>query len=699
MISLTTQTSHDLAITLNNGVELAFAIHQGKLNGLSQAIINGTSLIAPNCSRLPIVETRNGWQITEFRFIEQTQHDDQITLSSEAWGCKSGHGHKTDVFQVPYLTTPHRQCVRLGTFHWHITPRTLILGHPNFRELTYQGFDYHYEFELAHDFHWILDSGTWELGGDPQDIKLLSQRIHPPAGPLEFTISRQGRSYSTAESFIPKLRNHATTVPDVPSDPSMGFILPIQAQLRGAGGSLVDVQYKHDDILLCFFEQADYYRTLIEWRKDDPGIGHLDQHFFPLTNCYTTPAKTIVAARLKDLTHTQAINHWTDAWDHLARTWCTQTGVSQQEPIIGMGLDSCGAIGRHYGSGPADVLDRWEARFEWMQHAGMEYLFLGGLGNHRGHELPFGANMCQPYDYTIHERYGGPQRFKQFCKTAHEHGIKIALWICGHLSDWAPALLNNPDWTIQYDSGTPWDGGYRIMRSCSYRRGFSDWLLNQMRDLKEMGLDLLFFDSYHNLAAMPIDYSDPTLSPQIHDLWHFQAQCDQIGLPMLIESVGPIGLSSCGLWPQYLQSPELNYQSHMRCKVFDDRRESDLKSGLMNPALYFRMLANKAPIGFSILEQSNTPFEGLPDIPETYLQMIRLYKQIKPLMQIRTINKDGSIWWHDPKTNQGCLFAVNTRSITVPYGFEAAPIYNTQSTFSAGTHAFNGIAAFELIQQ
>jgi hypothetical protein len=79
--------------------------------------------------------------------------------------------------------------------------------------------------------------------------------------------------------------------------------------------------------------------------------------------------------------------------------------------------------------------------------------------------------------------------------------------------------------------------------------------------------------------------------------------------------------------------------------------------------------------------------------------MIRLYKQIKPLMQIRTINKDGSIWWHDPKTNQGCLFAVNTRSITVPYGFEAAPIYNTQSTFSAGTHAFNGIAAFELIQQ
>ncbi|MHB9024664.1 MAG: hypothetical protein ACYC7E_10900 [Armatimonadota bacterium] len=689
-------TTATVGLTLSNGARLVFTLQDGMLQGLTQVVIDDLPLIAPECSRLPVVETRDSWQVSGYRFTGVREEGSEVIVDAEVLGVKAGLGRKLDTFEVPYITTPRRTSVVMGAFHWHISPVTVTLGHPDVRQDRYRGFSYRYEFALDRAFHWVLDAGTWEVGGNPEGVTLVSQRMNPPAGSLVFTVSRQGRSFASGESFIPRSSNNATTVPDIPSDPTMGFILPIQAQLRGAGGSLVDVQYKDDGILLCYYEQADYYRSLIEWRTDDPGIGHLDHHYFPLTQAYTTPPKTIIATRVPGLTRAQALNRWTDAWEYVATAWRRQVGVSRQEPFIGLGLDCCGGAGKHYGSGPADLFERWEARFAWMQAQGLEYLFFGGIGNHRGNDLPMVANMCQPYDYTITERYGGPEHFRVFCERAHRHDVKIALWIGGHLSDHAPALREHPEWTINYDCGTPWDGGYRSMRACCYRRGFLEWMMAQMRDLKALGLDALFFDSYHNLAAMPIDYGDPTLTPQIKDLWAFQAACDEIGLPIMIESTGPIGVTSCGLWQQYLDYPELNYWSHYRCTIHDDRQGSDLRNGKITPEIFFRMLANKSPIGVSVLEQANTPFEGLPDIPEEITPMMLLYQRLYPRMQVRTIHEDGSIAWYDPASGERLLFVVGAGSVTVPEGYLAEPVFGDAPVLSSGTHLRPGLAAFLL---
>ncbi len=56
---------------------------------------------------------------------------------------------------------------------------------------------------------------------------------------------------------------------------------------------------------------------------------------------------------------------------------------------------------------------------------------------------------------------------------------------------------------------------------------------------------------------------------------------------------------------------------------------------------YFRMLANKSPIGFGVLKQAHEPFEGIPDIPDDYVTMMRLYRQLASVMQVRTLHEEA----------------------------------------------------------
>lgn len=691
------QTGNTVKATLANGVELTFTLENGMLAGLTQAIVDGLPLIAPGSPRLPHVETRDQWTVSGYRFLSAHAEGDTVVLEAEVFGTKPPLGHKLDAYTFAFITTPHRVPKVMGTFRWIVRPETVAIGDPAVRVSDYLGFSYQFAFDLNREFHWVLDSGTWEVGGDPEGITLLSQHMNPIAGLPEAVISRKGRSYSSAESFLPKSTNYSTTVPDIPTDPSLGLILPIQAQLRGAGGAVVDVQFKGEDLAICYYNQADYYRTVIEWRTNDPGIGHLDHHYFPLTKSYTTPAKTILAARVPGMTRIDALNRWTDAWEHVAASWRKQAGVSRVEPQVDFALDCCGSAGRHLGYASADILERWEKRFDWLVEQGFTSFWLGGLGNHRGHELPMVANMCQPYDYTVIERYGGPERFREFCERAHARGIKVGIWLGGHISDTAPIVKEHPEWSVADNCGKLWSGGYREIHALSLRSGFRDWLFNQFQDLKSLGLDFIFIDSYHNLAAMPINNRDPLLAPQIKDLWALQADFARIGLETIVETVSVIGLTATGLWKQYLESPELNYWSKLGCSV-DDRQSHSFRKGLLTAELYFRMLANKAPVGFGVLEQDNAPYEGLPWLPDEIKAMNRAYNMLAPDMQVRTLQHDGSIVWNNPATNRGALFAVGTGSVTVPAGFHAEPVYGTDAPLASGMHPINNCAAFKLIE-
>ena len=680
-----------LNLILNNGVSLEFAVENQRLRGLAQAVVDGVPLMAPGNLRLPLVETRDGWVVDEFVLLDHCQNADGTwCIECEAWGTRPPLGRKLDMFQFPFLSTPRRQAERLGLFRWLLRPETVRIGDPAVRDNRYHGFSYQYEFELERAFHWVLDAGTWEAGGEPEGIRILSKHMHPCAGPLEGVISRQGRSYSTAESFIPKSSNSATTVPDIPSDPSLGFILPIQAQLRGAGGALIDAQYTDTAILFGFFAQSGYYRTLLEWRTDDPGIGHLDHHFFPLTKQHTTAAKTILAARLPRVTRAEALNRWTDLWEQVAAAWRGQAGVVRTDPVISYSMTWI-STPPCWGHAPGDMMARMEATLDWMQANGFNCLYTGHWGNHRGHDFPDSANACEPDDYLVLPRYGGPEAFARLCAKAHERNIKVSMWICMHLSGRGPTLQAHPDWVIHHDSSAPWDGNYRCIYACSLQSGFKPWLLDQLRQLRELGLDMVFIDSYNNLSAMPIDFRNPALPPHLSELLAFQGDCRQLGLDCLIETVGPIGVTSCGLWPQYLASPELGYWSHYRFNrdLLDD--------GTLNEATYFRMMANKSPLGgISDHVRSDQPQPPSPELPSFVAATNRLYLELAPVMQVRTLHEDGSIAWRNPATGEGCLFAVGSGSLTVPADCRVEPVYGTAKSFGPGTHALPGVAAFRL---
>ena len=114
--------------------------------------------------------------------------------------------------------------------------------------------------------------------------------------------------------LLPKVERDALS--RVPRDPADEFCQAMQAQVRGTCGSLIDFQFSKHGVLTSFYEKTDYYRTLIEWRAGDEGIGHLDQHFFPLTTRHTSPPRIVLAARRPGVTRAEALNRWTDAYDH-----------------------------------------------------------------------------------------------------------------------------------------------------------------------------------------------------------------------------------------------------------------------------------------------------------------------------------------------------------------------------------------------
>ncbi|MGI4789354.1 MAG: hypothetical protein ACRYFS_10960 [Janthinobacterium lividum] len=688
------RTEQGVIGTLRNGVHLEFAVENGLLQGLQQATIAGLPLIAPGSLRLPHVETRDGWTLSGYRLTGLTEEGDTLILEAAALGSVPDLGRRLDMFQFPYVRTPRRTPEGIGTFRWHLTPETVSFGHPNVRQNAYSGFSYRYEFHLTHPFHWVLDSGTWEAGGDPEGITLLSLHMAAIGGPMEQTLSRQGKGYTSAETFEKGSSNNADVFHDYANDPNDEYILPIQAQLRGAGGALFDTQYGAEGLLFCYYAEADYYRTLVEWQPKNIGIGHLDQHFFPKTQDYLTPAKYILAAATPGLTRIDALNFWTDAYDSISLLWQKQAGLPRVEPEPGFGLDTCGGAGEHIGYPPADLFDRWEARLPWMQEMGYKTFYVTGFGNHAGHDLPFVSNMCTPFDYHVHARYGGPERFREFCAAAHARGIKIATWI-GVPAQSAPIIRQHPEWMIRYDNGAPWDGNYSNLVAASLRLGFHDWLLDELRYLKDLGLDCVFFDSYHNLWAMPINYTDPQLVPQFKDLMAFQSDCEKIGLTTWVESFSPFGLTAAGFWRQYGETPELSYVTHYR-GLADDTRSNDFTNGVLSPSIYFRMLANKAPIGMSVMELDNAPFQGEVNMPPEIGPMNHAYNALLPAMQVRTLLADGSVEWYAPETGRRALFG-GGGSVTVPPGFRAEPVYGTDQILGAGIHAVGESTGFHLV--
>lgn len=684
-----TRSGDSLALTLANGVTLDFALAGDRLLGLRQATVDGLRLIAPDSLRAPCLETRDGWLAESFRLAEVRREGDDLVLDTEVLGVRPPLGRKLDMFQFPFIGTPQRRPVPLGRLSWRIGAATVALGHAAGRQHSYRGFSYRFEFELNHPCHWLLDAGTWELGGNPEGVTLLSQHMHPAAGPLEFRVSRQGPAYTTAEAFVPKTANHMTTVPQAPGDPSWGYILPIQAQVRGAGGALVDVQFRDDALLIGYLEQSGYYRTLVEWRPENPGIGQLEHHFFPLTTRHVTAAKTILAARAPGLTRVQALNRWTDAWEHVATAWRAQAGVARRDPPITFSMtyithEPC------WGAPPEDFFARMESQLDWMQANGFTCLYTGHWGGHRGLDMPESANACEPDDYLVHPRYGRPEVLRRLCDAAHARGIKVSMWICLHLSLRGPTLKAHPDWVVKHDSAAPWDGNYRCLAACSLRSGFRGWLLEQLRQLRELGLDMVFFDSYNNLSASPIDFRDPSLTPQFPELMALQGDIQKLGLDMIIETVGPIGVTSCGLWPQYLATPELGYWTHYRClaKSFAD--------GTLTPEICFRLLANKAPVGgINSHFHSDRP-QPPPQVPGFLSAFNRLYRDLAPLMQVRTLCEDGSIVWHAPDAADSLVFVPGTGSLTVPAGEVAQPLYGGAGPLGEGCHQVTGLAAYRL---
>ncbi|MGE9291777.1 MAG: hypothetical protein ACQKBT_12335, partial [Puniceicoccales bacterium] len=201
------------------------------------------------------------------------------------------------------------------------------------------------------------------------------------------------------------------------------------------------------------------------------------------------------------------------------------------------------------------LLDRWpeayEADFAEYARMGFKQLFFHGVWNGLTTEPnpPESGNICCPYEFRFAEKFGGPKRMREIADKAKDHGLQLMQWYSFHLSRHAPIWKDHPDWLLREANGDPWDSNYSILWSGRMRSDYGEEFKNQILAVKEdTGIDGIFWDSYHNLGVVAIDWSSPDKAPQAKEIFAMQAELQKKGFKQWNESVTIFGISRVAMF-------------------------------------------------------------------------------------------------------------------------------------------------------
>lgn len=96
---------------------------------------------------------------------------------------------------------------------------------------------------------------------------------------------------------------------------------------------------------------------------------------------------------------------------------------------------------------------------------------------------------------------------RELVASAHAAGVRVSQWFAFHLSRRSPIYKDHPDWLLKQPGGQPYDADYKVLWAQHMRSG---WGAELERQALMLGLNSVFWDSYHNLGLTAIEWGTPS---------------------------------------------------------------------------------------------------------------------------------------------------------------------------------------------
>ncbi|HEY3330997.1 MAG TPA: hypothetical protein VGK19_13300 [Capsulimonadaceae bacterium] len=636
---LQTQSNTYTTISLANGVEIDLNTTGGGYHGIASARLGGVPFLVAGRGSKPYFATPDGVVYHSFRTLAVRDSAFGATVHLAAIGTCAPVKQDVDVFLFPQLSAMRGEVE--DELDVAIEPRSITLNGE-----TYHGFSIGYAFRSTErSIHWLLESVGIAPGGSLDGSSVMAQHMTSNICRLEEPLTIDTR-YTTEE-------NYGTPC--------------IQAPCRGGGSQIFDIVHGDGMAVVTGFEKPDTLKSAVVKEPGEAFVTSTDFHYAALANEFTAQPRIVVATFTKPgESRARRVNRWTAWHDHTSKLWQSALGIRHTESLPVIAFDGTGGGGVDPGTTYPELLTDWAGRMAWLNEQGVRGVILHTPEWQSAGTEPtviFGGNNCSPMRYRLSSLLGGDEGLKAFCDTAHEHDIKVYLWISGHVHIEAPIWKEHPEWAARYDGGALWDGNYKTIHALSFIHGGREWLAaDLLHTRRATGADGVWFDSFTNLALQAINYQSPGREPNAPGVFGFLGDLSAMGYEIMIECMSQFGVSSWGnLKPEALHGQEeLLYNTSLRTYLDD---------WLSDPAYtadyYFRALAAKGPLGMWIREYRGKPAPFPLTLPEWYTPLTNAYLQVAPRMHTRELlEDDAGVLWRDETGAPSALFVMTDGNYT-----------------------------------
>jgi hypothetical protein len=473
----------------------------------------------------------------------------------------------------------------------------------------YNGFAYSYRVRTDRKFVGrIVETGTWELDGDAVGcvLHLQSGNINPLNKMEEKSVFR------------------------VHADSYLGWNQCFDL-MTGKGASLF-MGYRTPSLVL----------TSIAKYPDEHAVHFVNQIIAGRNRDFLTPQREILLAPSK----VEDNRLWHEAFDFQSERMRNSAGIRETEVVPTSWL-------------PLPYL--FDKRGDYKTVADNEIPKLARLGFKRLILPPIWKShtgVCVSWDLSIDPKSGGEEGLKYLIAKAHENGMTVVSWLGTALYYRGLIPYFHPEWVAHNLDGSGMDTHYNELRIMNMRSPYYEYFLDSLKKVRDKtGLDGYWIDSWSTFGCHAVDYGVPDARPHMAELLSALSELLKMGYTdILLEGMGPFGISASWLYKGLFDHPEYSYKTSFYGSSFTAEQ-------------YYRFLANKsAPhigqpgdelgVGEKVDkitgEKSYQPDEELLQKGRANLDFNEVYRYMKQC----TVLPDGrGMLWTDPETGIHVLFA------------------------------------------
>ncbi|HEY3398522.1 MAG TPA: hypothetical protein VGM19_12780 [Armatimonadota bacterium] len=583
-------------IKLSNGVEIELLFEGCCFLGLGQVSCDGVPLRDGTWPLRPRISTPGGLTYDRMELLSAEADAEGFLLRIKLVGAP-GVGHPQFDFYRPMFVTELPAEPVEDLLEWRLTPlRQDIEGE------TWDGFAYSYRFRSeSREIHRLLDWATWELGGQAAGNLLVSRTCFSPP---EIILDAENR-YTTSEEY----------------GKSQDEVAGTYMQMRPRFGAMqcFDYEWNPRGSLLLAWDRPDCINSLVQREAGSPWVQILDEYWFAMSADVELPARWVLFCPAQEgETLAEGRTRWMHCWQWSRDHFGGQVGLPARRAPLMYQVEQSPEIADP--DSARVLLER--VRDELLPRAadlGFNALFFGpwwecARAADQTQELnDHGHSICAPYDYKFAPEWGGDDLMRSVCDAGRRVGVRAMPWLAAHIAILfpdSPLLATHPDVLAQDIFGGRFSGGYAEIAALDLAGAGGDhWFECVKHCVEEVGVECFFFDSYPNLAALPVNYGDPARRPGLAKLWEVQAWCQERGVDWEIEGDGPFGLGSCGIGGVGTGAGEhegsfhgnffTDYAGEKAYTLIDANfrvEEAWIDRGSVTAADYFRSLAVRGPL-------------------------------------------------------------------------------------------------------